>query len=87
MTSFSPVSFYNDKNYIKMFSQNTKCDLFYDSVPLVPLEHILHLVLVILKLTLNKQMVVGLITCWKLEALKLALLFRHFLVFVTRLMV
>ena len=43
-------------------------------------EHVLHLVLVLLKLTLNKQMLVGLITGWQLATLlKLkALLFRHF---------
>ena len=40
MTIFSWVSFYNDKNYIKIFSQNTKCDLFYDFMPLVSLENI-----------------------------------------------
>ena len=38
MTISSGVSFHNDKNYIKIFSQNTKCDLFYEFVPLVPLE-------------------------------------------------
>ena len=50
-------------------------------------EHILHLVLVLLKLVLNKQMLVGIITGWQLATLKLALLFRHFLVFLTRPMV
>ena len=51
-------------------------------------EHVLHLALVVLKLTLNKQMLVGLITGWQLATLlKLALLFRHFLGFLTRLMV
>ena len=50
-------------------------------------EPIFYLVLVLLKLTFNKQMVVRLITCWKLATLKLALLFRHFLDFLTKLMV
>ena len=51
-------------------------------------EHVLHFVLVLLKLTLNKQMLVGLITGWELATLlKLALRFRNFLGFLTRLMV
>ena len=51
-------------------------------------EHVLHLVLVLLKLTLNKQMLVGFITGWQLTTLlKLALFFRHFLGFLTRLMI
>ena len=51
-------------------------------------EHVLHLALVLLKLTLNKQMLVGLITGWQLATLlKLALLLRPFLGFLTRLMV
>ena len=42
-------------------------------------DHILHLALVLLKLTLNKQMLVGVITGWQLATLlKLALLFGHF---------
>ena len=49
-------------------------------------EHVLHFVLVLLKLTLNKQMLVGLITGWQLATLlKLAPLFKHFLGFLTRL--
>ena len=39
------------------------------------------------KLTLKKKMLVGLITGWQLATLKLALLIKHFLGFLTRLMV
>ena len=51
-------------------------------------KHILRLVLVLLKLTLNKQMLVAVITGWWLATLlNLALLFRYYLGFLTRLMV
>ena len=42
-------------------------------------EHVLHLVLVLLKLNFNKQMLFWLITGWQLATLKSAL--RHFLGF------
>ena len=51
-------------------------------------QHISHLVLVLLNLTLNKQMLVGVITGWQLATLlKLALIFRYFLGFLMRVMV
>ena len=131
MTISSWVGFYNNKNYIKIFSQNTKCDLLYlgfcaislirkhnqrvrmnltfnnfntflvginmfkvnkentgtrceicskltiktpekcqFAISIFKCEHILQLVLVLLKLTLNKQILVGLITGWQLATQK-----------------
>ena len=50
-------------------------------------EDISHLVLVLLKLTLNNQMLAGVITGWQPASLLiLALLFRKYLGFLTRLM-
>ena len=69
-----------------MFEINNK-DTRQFAISIFNSEHVLHLVLVLLRLSLNKPMQVGLITDWQLATLKLALLFRHFLGFLMRLMV
>ena len=76
---------------INMFKVNkknsgTRCEICSKSaepsqfaISIFNSEHVLHLVLVLLKLNFNKQMLFWLITGWQLATLKSAL--RHFLGF------